>query len=198
MSIKSINVKQLKSYAWENSSRLETKRTKILPAPLADNWTISGTQFSIASIGECQRPDSDIYPFKINAFICDIPAKSFIKFTKGHSGYYACNKCIAKGEYIHDRVTYPYSDTCSLRTNEAFKQKVQQSHHTGTSSLELIPNINMVEDFPLDPMHMLYLGIVKKLLVKLWCFGTPRTKLSFDEMSKLSQLLAIQKDCNEV
>lgn len=43
-----------------------------------------------------------VYPFKINAFICDIPAKSFITFTKGHSGYYSCTKCTAKGKYIHD------------------------------------------------------------------------------------------------
>jgi len=36
-----------------------------------------------------------IYPFKIKAFICDVPAQSFIKYTKGHSGYYSCTKCEA-------------------------------------------------------------------------------------------------------
>jgi len=43
------------------------------------------------------------YPFKIKAFICDVSAKSFITFTKSHSGYYSCPKCIATWEYIHDQ-----------------------------------------------------------------------------------------------
>ncbi|XP_071568774.1 uncharacterized protein [Temnothorax nylanderi] len=34
------------------------------------------------------------YPFKIKGFICDTPAKAFIKFTKGHTGYYSCRKCV--------------------------------------------------------------------------------------------------------
>jgi len=133
------------------------------------------------------------YPFKINAFICDVPAKSFITFT-GHSGYYSCPKCTAKGEYIHDRVCYPYLNSFPLRTNDNFRLKLQTNHHTGTSILESIPNIDMVEDFPSDPMHLLYLGIVKKLIVKLWCFGKPRTKLSFKEISELSKILEIQKN----
>lgn len=133
------------------------------------------------------------YPFKINAFICDIPANSFITFTKGHSGYYSCMKCTAKGEYIHNRMSYPYLNSFPLRTNNDFRLKLQPNHHTGTSILECIPNIDMVKDFPSDSMHLLYLGVVKKLIVKLWCFGTPRSKLSFNEMSKLSKLLEAQK-----
>ncbi|KYN04984.1 hypothetical protein ALC62_04129, partial [Cyphomyrmex costatus] len=134
------------------------------------------------------------YLFKINAFICDVPAKSFITFTKGHSGYYSCTKCTAKGEYINDRVSYPYLNSFPLRTNNDFRLKLQLGHHTGTSILESIPNIDMVKDFPSDPMHLLHLGIVKKLIVKLWCYGTPRSKLSFNQMSELSKLLEVQKD----
>jgi len=133
------------------------------------------------------------YPFKINAFICDVPAKSFIKFTKGHSGYYSCSKCTAEGEYIRDRVCYPYLNSFPLRTDSDFRLKLQINHHTGTSILESIPNIDMIKDFPSDPMHLLYLGVVKKLVVKLWSFGTPRSKLSFNEMSEISKMLEMQK-----
>jgi len=133
------------------------------------------------------------YPFKSNAFICDVPAKSFITFTKGHSGYYSCSKCTVKGEYIHNRIYYPYLNNFLLRTNNDFRLKLQRDHHTGTSILESIPTIDMVEDFPSDPMHLLYLGIVRKLIVNLWCFGTPRSKLSFNEMCEISKMLEIQK-----
>lgn len=36
--------------------------------------------------------DGAIIPFEIKGLICDAPAKSFIMFTKGHTGYYSCTK----------------------------------------------------------------------------------------------------------
>lgn len=30
----------------------------------------------------------------LDCIICDAPARSFVTFTKGHSGYFACPKCI--------------------------------------------------------------------------------------------------------
>lgn len=135
-----------------------------------------------------------IYPFKIRAFICDVPATSFIKYTKGHTGYNSCNKCTVKGEYFLDRVCYPYFNYFHLRTDNEFRQKLDKHHHTGTSILETIPNIDMVNDFPSDPMHLLYLGVVKKL-VNLWCKGKPKTKLSYHQISEISKLL-IDESCN--
>lgn len=133
------------------------------------------------------------YPFKIRSFICDVPAKSFITYTKSHSGYYACSKCTAKGEYYFDKVIYPYLSSCHLRTDNDFRFKLQENHHTGTSVLESISNINMVNDFPSDPMHLIFLGIVKKL-VSLWCYRKLKTKLSFYQISETSKLLENQKE----
>lgn len=133
------------------------------------------------------------YSFKIRSFICDIPAKSFITYTKGHSGYYSCAKCMAKGEHYLDRVIYPNVNNYPLRTDNNFRLKLQENHHTGTSILESIPNINMVKDFPSDPMHLIFLGIVKKL-VSLWCYGKPKKKLSFHQISEISKLLADERD----
>ncbi|KYQ51475.1 hypothetical protein ALC60_09420 [Trachymyrmex zeteki] len=135
-----------------------------------------------------------IYSFKIRSFICDVPAKTFITYTKGHSGYYSCSKCTVKGEYYCDRVIYPYLNKCNLRTDNDFRLKLQEDHHTGTSILESIPNINMVSDFPSDPMHLIFLGIVKKIVVSLWCCGKPKTKLSFRQMSEISKLLINQRE----
>jgi hypothetical protein len=132
------------------------------------------------------------YAFKINAFICDVPAKAFIRFTKGHSGYYSCNKCICRGEYYLDRVCYPRVNSFDERTDHDFRRKLRKGHHTGTSILETIPNLDMVKDFPSDPMHLLYLGIVKALVVKMWCHGKPRCKLSSNQISKVSASLVEQ------
>jgi len=135
-----------------------------------------------------------IYPFKIKAFICDVPAKSFIKYTKGHSGFYSCTKCEAKGEYYHNRVCFPYLEISNVRTDKKFRLKSQPDHHTGTSILELIPSIDMVYDFPSDPMHLLFLGEVKKVVL-LWCHGKCHAKLSSQQKSIISTLLEELK-CN--
>lgn len=50
------------------------------------------------------------YPFRIKAFICDVPAKCFITYTIGHMGYYSCSKCYAKGQYHHNRICFPNTE----------------------------------------------------------------------------------------
>ncbi|KAJ8916475.1 hypothetical protein NQ315_014694 [Exocentrus adspersus] len=133
------------------------------------------------------------YSFKVKGFICDVPAKCFILYTKGHSGYYSCTKCDVEGHYSNGRVCFPHSNF-RLRTDNSFRQKSQEEHHTGSSILETIPGPNMVNDFALDPMHLLYLGVVKKLIT-LWCFGKPPSKLSAFQINLISdKLLSIKSD----
>ena len=40
------------------------------------------------------------YQIKIDAFICDAPARAFLKCTKGHAGYSGCERCTDNGIYI--------------------------------------------------------------------------------------------------
>ena len=106
------------------------------------------------------------------AFCCDAPALSFIKSVKTCGGYCGCMKCETEGEYVHKtngrggRVTLPQTDAI-VRTDESFRNRDQQMHHTGMSVLQNLP-INMVDAFPIDPMHLVYLGAVRKVLHK-WC-----------------------------
>ncbi|CAC5424804.1 unnamed protein product [Mytilus coruscus] len=45
--------------------------------------------------------DADIGQFKVlvSAFICDASARSFLKCTKSHNGYYSCERCVIKGRW---------------------------------------------------------------------------------------------------
>jgi len=63
---------------------------------------------------------------------------------------------------------FPNTNHLKLRTDIDYRSKAQEDHHTGTSLLEQIPNLDMIKSFPL-----IYLGIVKKLIVNLWCLGKP-------------------------
>ncbi|CAH1170530.1 unnamed protein product [Phaedon cochleariae] len=132
------------------------------------------------------------YIIKIRGFICDVPAKSYIKYSRGHSGYQSCSKCSIEGIYFNNRICFPNYRNAVLRTDESFRQKQNENHHTGTSILETLPNIDMINNFPLDYMHLVCLGVVKKLIVNLWIGGRPSHKLSSLEISNISQNLLEQ------
>lgn len=129
-----------------------------------------------------------VLPFTIKGFICDAPAKSYITFCKGHSGFYSCTKCIQKGKYIKGRVCF-IKNNAKKRTNESFRRKLQPEYHNGVSILENIPSLGMVTNFPLEYMHLICLGVVKKLLCNIWLHGKPSHKLSKECVRKISDLL---------
>ncbi|KAJ8915365.1 hypothetical protein NQ315_008252 [Exocentrus adspersus] len=126
------------------------------------------------------------YSVKICAFVCDAPAKSFITYTKGHSGYSSCTKCYIEGDNINRRVCFPHCNNPRIRTDAEFRAKLQEDHHNGTSILQNIPNLDMVTNFPLDYMHLICLRVVKKLIVTLWSCGKPPAKLSYNQLSQIS------------
>jgi len=49
----------------------------------------------------------------------------------------------------------------------------------------------MINDFPVEPMHLIDLGVTRTL-VHLWCFGKPPTKFSHTQISQISDLLINQ------
>ncbi|KAG5884593.1 hypothetical protein JTB14_000610 [Gonioctena quinquepunctata] len=108
-----------------------------------------------------------IYNFKITKFLFDAVAKASILAIKGHAGYSSCTKCSQHGESIQDRVCFPLL-TFEKRTHESFVQQTDACHHSGHSILLDIPNIDIIADVPLDYMHLVLLGVVKKLLCGLW------------------------------
>ena len=113
---------------------------------LQDGINVNNNQFSI----------------KVHSFVCDAPARAFIKCVKSHGGYAACDKCTDYGEYYDNRVIYPNLNA-TKRTDESFVIKQDEDHHLNTSPL-LKLNIGMISVFPIDYMHSICLGVVKKML----------------------------------
>lgn len=115
------------------------------------------------------------YNFKMSMFLFDAVAKASVLFIKGHSGYLSCSKCTQEGDYIHS-VCFPETDFIK-ETDHDFINQIDEDYHTGRTVLENIPNIGLITEVPLDYMHLVCLGVVKKLLVSTWCFGPPPHKL---------------------
>jgi len=73
-----------------------------------------------------------------------------MKGAKCHSGYSACEKCIAHGEYCRKVI---YRDTnAPLRTDIAFDELADEEQHSGPCPLKLLP-VGCVSQLGLDYMH---------------------------------------------
>lgn len=107
---------------------------------------------------------------KINLFglICDAPAKAFVLCVKSHTGFYSCTKCTIKGKYIHNRTCFPSTQhSCHLRTDQLFVANSYENFQTGYSILNEVPKFLPISHTPLDYMHLVCLGVVKKMIL-LW------------------------------
>jgi hypothetical protein len=126
----------------------------------------------------------------IRAFICDTPAKAFMKCTKAHNGFFGCDGCTQKGEYWDHRLIFLEQDA-PVRTDQSFVIHENEAHHKGTSPLEDL-GVGLISTFPLDPMHLVYLGVTKRLL-NAWKSGPRPTRLLSRSINVISDRLVDAK-----
>nr|XP_047144321.1 uncharacterized protein LOC100203711 isoform X1 [Hydra vulgaris] len=111
-----------------------------------------------------------LYPkirIKILFFVCDAPARAFCKGTKQCGGYFSCDYCQDEGFYIKEFKKIVFSETIGVqRTDQQFSNLERNGHQLRESPLVTI--VPMVTCFPPDPMHLLYLGNMRQLLL-IWC-----------------------------
>lgn len=98
----------------------------------------------------------------------------------------SCTKCDIEGIYEGNRICFPNVDGFHLRTDLSFRAKDQESHHIETTILENIPGLDMVRSFPLDYMHLVCLGVIKKMLNNLWLCGKPPYRFSSKQTQNIS------------
>lgn len=133
-----------------------------------------------------------MYKIKIHSFICDAPARAYLKCTKGHNGYSCCDKCEIRGKHFPGRMVLS-NTTAPVRTDSSFLLQTDKEHHLAISPLTKL-SVGLVTCFPIDYMHCVCLGVMRKLL-NTWTEG-PRslTKLSNNSIRNISDhLLSLRK-----
>lgn len=123
---------------------------------------------------------------EIEAFICDDPARCFVKCIKGHNGYYYCERCTVKGTW-DGRVVFNSEDRCPLRNDQDFVDKRYEMHQINRSPLVDL-GISCISGFSLDYMHLVCLGLVKRLLHFL-TKGPNTCRLSLRQRTNISERL---------
>lgn len=123
------------------------------------------------------------YSIKIHTFVCDAPARAYIKQIKNHNGYSCCERCEESGVYFERRIILRNTNAIR-RTDESFILQSDEDHHVGISPfLEL--KCGMVTQFSIDYMHAVCLGVTKKLL-HTWIHGKPNVRLCSRSVDLLS------------
>ena len=131
----------------------------------------------------------EINRVEIHSFVCDAPARAFVKGIKCPSGYSACEKCTEHGDY-QNKVIYRHTDA-PLRTNIAFDEMADENHHVGPCPLKPL-KVGCVSQFGLDYMHLVCLGVVRRLLL-YWKgpVGPLCARLGRRDVDRLSQKLVL-------
>ncbi|KAG1657417.1 hypothetical protein GQR58_023391 [Nymphon striatum] len=123
----------------------------------------------------------------VKTVICDTPARSFVKNIKSHNGY-RCDKCSQSGLYINHRMTYPNNDSL-LWTDESFLSDLAEDHRAPNWTIPFPGfTVNFISQFPVDYMHLVCLGVVRRLL-NIWLKGKLKTRLTNRLVDQLSSAL---------
>ena len=140
--------------------------------------------------------DGNHFHVRIKCFICDTPARALLKSTIGHTGTNACERCTVQGIRLEGRTVFPVVNAAE-RTDESFRGRNQANHHHDiTALLRIVPFLNMIAIFVLDSMHLLYQGMMKKLLQYWIEYGTNRLNATQrNELSRRMKLLKKQVTC---
>jgi hypothetical protein len=128
-----------------------------------------------------------VYRVYLCAVICDAPARAFVKCIKPHSGYDSCERCVQIGVWCN-KVTLP-NLSAPLRTDKGFLSRQDLKHHTGKSPFVDIESFNMVSGFPLDYMHLVCLGVVRRL-INLWINGPRNCKIGHMQITTVNDRFA--------
>ena len=103
-----------------------------------------------------------IITVSIKSFVCDAPARAFLKCVVNHTGYSSCEKCEIKGEW-NGRVTFNGNSEKNLRTYEKFNSFVYPLHQKALTLLvEIIDSC--ISQFSLNYMHLACLGVMRRIL----------------------------------
>jgi len=122
-------------------------------------------------------------PVVIDSFICDAPARSFITGTKGHNAFKGCTKCTVEGRQVDNRTVFV--GVGQPRRDEGFRNHSDPHHHNIPTSLTSLP-IDMVKDIPLEYMHLVCLGVVRKVLKLLIKEPKSKARISRQAIEELN------------
>ena len=129
--------------------------------------------------------DNNVFLINLHAFVCDAPARQFLKCVKSHAGYFARERCTVEGSYELERVVFDDIES-PLGDDESFEQALYLDTHQIRRTILIDNGIKCVTQFPLDYKHLVCLGVIKRLLL-FWKEGPRQYRLSAAQLAVVSE-----------
>lgn len=131
----------------------------------------------------------------VRSFVCDAPARAFLKNIKAHNSLHGCERCTAVGRSTNNRTTFGASECfgAEKRTHDKFVNLQYMGSHqvAGTPLSEVVGDC--VSMFALDYMHLVCLGVVRRML-QFWRKGDRIVRLSSSQMLMISEKLCALRE----
>lgn len=140
---------------------------------------------------------------KMRCFICDTPARAFIKGTKNFNAMHGCQRCTVIGKHsnISRTVVFKSSEPAPLRTDAVFRIKGYPEHQKVLTPLVELPGFDTIKDVIVaDPLHLLDLGICKRFLIGFQTgnLDNQMLKWSHSELVQMSEHLISMRTPAEI
>lgn len=120
---------------------------------------------------------------KLRCVVCDAPARNSCLANKSYTVYFGCGRCSEEGVYENHCITFPECDSLK-RTDTSFRNQTQPDHHHSTSPFVNL-NIDMIQQFLLEYLHLVCLGVVRKI-IGMWLNGDLLARLSSNDINEMS------------
>lgn len=130
--------------------------------------------------------DGSHFSVNIQCFVCDAPARSYLKCVNGHTAKIACERCQVTATW-EGRAVYNTGKVGEPRTDEEFRRYMYRDYQKRLSPL-LQASILCVQQFCLDYMHQSCTGVAKRILVFLKQ-GPKKCKLRRQEREAICERL---------
>lgn len=150
----------------------------------------------IISNGGIQFNDKKVL-VRLRCFIADALARAFILNHRNHMSKRPCSKCKISGTHFDTKYYVFNGINHSSRTDEEYLKRLDKTHYKeGTSPLSQLL-IGMVTQVPFEYMHLVCIGVMKKLLLG-WIKGkySRETKLSSRAITVINERIhSLQEYC---
>jgi len=124
----------------------------------------------VHELAKLANPARSGLSFKVQlvCMVCDTPQRAECKGTVGHSGYYACERCVTHGQHIEESRKFPQIDALP-RTDANWDTYKGTHRHADVlkgpmfedKTGKVLYEFPYVSGFPLESMHMVDGGVFK-------------------------------------
>lgn len=131
--------------------------------------------------------DDKHFSLEVHAIQCDAPAKSFVIKVQGHTGKHSCVRCTTVGIRDEGRICFPDLDA-PIRCHESYLDCNDNQFHLGKSISSEIPKLNLVTSILYDYMHLVCIGVTKKLIT-FWVNSKHKHALPKSHVNELDKIM---------